>query len=346
MTHPYENLPKSAFWRGGVAGRKTRAVEDLWRPKNRLKAGDIVASYGSCFAQHIGRALGANGMIWQQSEPAPHGMKEATRHAFGYDLFSSRTGNIYTTSMLRNWCRWALLGDEMPSEIWEGDEGLIDPIRPALEPTGFQDRAELTAARGHSLAAFRKSVIASDVLVFTLGLTERWVNRDTGAEYQICPGTLAGAFDPAVHQFDNMGFLSVHAALDEALGMMRAANPKLKFILTVSPVPLTATASGAHVLPATTYSKSVLRAVAGEMAMRHDDLDYFPSYELITAPTMRGSFYAQNQRSVTEQGVRFVMQHFFQTVDGTQVHVQKPEREKTVDLVCEEELLDAFGADP
>ena len=41
-------------------------------------------------------------------------------------------------------------------------------------------------------------------------------------------------------------------------------NPKARLVLTVSPVPLAATASGSHVLPATIYSKSVLRAAAQE----------------------------------------------------------------------------------
>ena len=40
-------------------------------------------------------------------------------------------------------------------------------------------------------------------------------------------------------------------------------TPKLRILLTVSPVPLTATAGDDHVLLATTYSKSVLRAGRG-----------------------------------------------------------------------------------
>ena len=45
--------------------------------------------------------------------------------------------------------------------------------------------------------------------------------------------------------------------------LLRDYNENMRFILTVSPVPLVATAGSEHVLAATLYSKSVLRAVAG-----------------------------------------------------------------------------------
>ena len=35
-------------------------------------------------------------------------------------------------------------------------------------------------------------------------------------------------------------------------------------------------------LTANSYSKSLLRTVAGQLAQEHRDVDYFPSYELIT----------------------------------------------------------------
>ena len=81
-------------------------------------------------------------------------------------------------------------------------------------------------------------------------------------------------------------------------------------LLTVSPVPLTATASDKHVLTATTYSKSVLRAVAGELYDRYADIDYFPSYEIVASPWSRGFFYESNMRSVNAGGVSVVMQTF------------------------------------
>ena len=80
---------------------------------------------------------------------------------------------------------------------------------------------------------------------------------------------------------------------------IRQGRP-FNILLTVSPVPLTATASGSHVLVSSTYSKSVLRAVAGDLCSECKHIDYFPSYEIITNPRLHSSAFANNLRSVRE----------------------------------------------
>lgn len=65
--------------------------------------------------------------------------------------------------------------------------------------------------------------------------------------------------DAPIHQFLNLSVDDVRSDLTEVLALLRTIRPGLKVILTVSPVPLKATASSDHVLTATSYSKSVLR---------------------------------------------------------------------------------------
>ena len=192
-------------------------------------------------------------------------------------------------------------------------------------------------------------------MVFTLGLTESWQNRDSGLEYAICPGTLAGSYDDEQHKFSNANMRVIFRELDKALKTLRKHNRSLRVLLTVSPVPLTATASGKHVMTATTYSKSVLRAVAGQMADEVKWVDYFPSYEIITNPVFRGMFYGPNQRSVVPDGVDTVMGHFFADQEAAFGPVQDKDRRSAGrgmapvsaaddDVKCEEEMLGAFAA--
>src|SRR3546814_18373073 len=54
--------------------------------------------------------------------------------------------------------------------------------------------------------------------------------------------------------------------MEQFLKRLKAINPRVKVVLTVSPVPLIATYEPAHVLCATTYSKSVLRVAATMLA--------------------------------------------------------------------------------
>ena len=121
------------------------------------------------------------------------------------------------------------------------------------------------------------------LVVFTLGLTETWAHTGSGTVYPTAPGTIAGQIDPDVHSFVNFRAAEIRRDFEAVREVFRAANPDVKFLLTVSPVPLTATASGGHVLPATIYSKSILRTVAGELSEDFDDVDYFPSYLYIVA---------------------------------------------------------------
>jgi len=66
-------------------------------------------------------------------------------------------------------------------------------------------------------------------------------------------------------------------------------------------------ASGKHVLNATSYSKSTLRAVAGDAAKAFANVFYFPSYEIISSAASRGMFFNPDLRTVNPMGVDLVM---------------------------------------
>lgn len=348
--NPYKNLPEKAFWKKAVAERSMFDLKELWDPKFKIELTQSVATYGSCFAQHFGRALKNHGFNWFIAEQAPQKLSEKNKARFNYGIFSSRTGNIYTTSLLLQWVKWALNKSKPGDEFWEKNGRYFDPFRPIVEPNGFETKEEMQASRLETINSFEQSFKKANVFVFTLGLTESWFNRVDGNEYPMCPGTVAGEFDPEQHVFKNQKFVEVKSALIEAIALMREANPRLKFLLTVSPVPLTATKSDMHVAVATMHSKSILRSVAGEIAESSADIDYFPSYEIINSPVTKATFFEPNQRNVNPYGVNFVMKQFFdcqvrkfgafEKVDNTNQQVESKSR---YDEVCEEELLEAFG---
>jgi len=352
MSHPYEGLDRNSYWRTGVADCNSLQIRGLWKPKFRVQKKHKIVTAGSCFAQHIGNALAARGYHWFDAEPAPESLPDAIKRDYNYGIFSFRTGNIYTAKMLLQWLELAYGLRAQIDEVWEKDGRFFDPLRPAIEPDGFASRDELIAAREAVYAAIRKAVSEADIFVFTLGLTESWRNIEHDFEYALCPGTVTGAFDPQKHEFVNHKHASIFADVRAALRIMREQNRKLKMLVTVSPVPLTATASGQHVLTATTYSKSVLRGVAGQLCERFKQVDYFPSYEIITSPVYRGMFYAPNMRSVVPEGVAVVMSNFFddqQAAFGAEkvAKVAKPvtrvAQARADDVKCEEDMLDAFA---
>jgi hypothetical protein len=353
--NPYENLPDKAFWKLAVASKSMFDISDLWKPKFQITPHDKVSTFGSCFAQHIGNALKARGFNWFISENPPIGCSKFIAKKYNYGIFTARTGNIYTTSLLKQWVEWSLGEKAIPDEVWSKNDRYYDPFRPRIEPNGFETINELKMSQEQTLKSFRRSIEESKYFVFTLGLTESWFNKDGGYEYPMCPGTIAGEFDQNKHQFINQKYEQIKNNLVETIELMKKVNPQLRFILTVSPVPLTATKSGNHVAVATMASKSILRAVTEEL-MSHVDVDYFPSYEIINSPIFKGTFFEPNQRSVNPYGVKFVMDNFFECQRaefGEQSSSAKTLKREGIqsaafatekyDEQCEEALLEAFG---
>lgn len=105
-------------------------------------------------------------------------------------------------------------------------------------------------------------------------------------------------------------------------------------------MPLAATATDNHVLVATTYSKSVLRSVAGELSEDHADIHYFPSYEIISSHPARGMFFEPDLRNVNPFGVDLVMRHFFSGPLAAEFGDARGGPEPELDLICDEEKLD------
>lgn len=352
---PYATLDDSAFWKKSVAQVSLFDIEGLWQPKFNISPHDKVATYGSCFAQHIGNALQERGFSWLRTELPPEHISEEVAKKYSYNIFSSRTANIYTTSLLNQWVDWAT-GKPSPQISWRRDGRFFDPFRPNIEPDGFSSEEELLKLREQTISCFHQSIKDAKYFVFTLGLTESWSDVD-GYEYPMCPGTVAGTFDGERHKFENQPFKTVKRNLMLALNKMRKINPKLKFILTVSPVPLTATNSGQHVLVATMRAKSILRSVAATISENKAWVDYFPSYEIINSPAFRGTFFEPNLRSVNPAGVNFVMNSFFRDLTATfgppkqksapaataETLTSEQINQVDADEHCEEALLEAFA---
>lgn len=340
--NPYEMLPSRSFWRVAVAEPGVHEISDVWRPKFLIEQDAPVITAGSCFAAEIGRYLIEYGMNWYDAEPPPPGLSRQERKARHYREFSFRTGNVYTAAMLKQWISWALSRSDPTGQVWVEAERYYDPYRPSVDPDGYDSPDAMLRGRARTLDAIRDAVATASCFIFTLGLTEAWLHRADGTVYSMCPGTVRGRFDPSLHEFHNYSFGQVHRDLCETIAMLRGVNPELRTLLTVSPVPLTATATGEHALVATTYSKSVLRSVAGQLAAEHDHVDYFPAYELITGQPFRSGFYEANLRSVSAAGVSFVMAHFTASLGRTETPAVKLPPAQGGD-VCDDAVLDYYS---
>ena len=324
--HPYSNLPNQNFWNRFVAPTGWRELPFCDTPKFRLSKSDKIATAGSCFAQHISRYLSQAGCGTYTAEKAHPLTIEMGGEVDSYQTFSARYGNLYTTRQAFELFKQAF-GLMPVIEDYVQEKGrFYDLLRPNAIPNGFLSLAEAKADRIYHLACVKKMFETTNVFVFTLGLTECWYNTETGHTYSACPGTARGEFDPQRHRFQNLTYPQVMADLEALLQGLLIVNPAIKVILTVSPVPLVATHTSKNVLVASTYSKSVLRAVCGEVESRYDNVQYFPSYEIISHAASFGQYLESDLRGVAERGVAHVMRCFLSSLFTTEENStpQKP----------------------
>lgn len=342
--HPYKSRPERAYWRASYSRWQQGDLSGIYLPKFSINKTTAISTAGSCFAQHVTRELRGRGYNFQDFESAPYLLPEARRRDFGYQTYSARYGNIYTSRQLLQLLQ-ASLGLRRINEIWEDAERFRDPLRPTLEPDGFFSREEVTALRASHLAAVRRLFTETQVFIFTLGLTETWLNRESGVAYPICPGTAAGSFNPEQHVFKNLNYNEILADFLSFMRLTKKINPNFRMILTVSPVPLAATAEPQHVVVANSYSKSVLRAVAGHLHQTRDEIDYFPSYEMLTSHVARGEGYEANMRDVRPSAVSMVMSNFFEAHGDRDQELSFAPQNIAQDLVENEEIASQFRVD-
>jgi hypothetical protein len=345
MTNPYKGLPDHQFWRRGVSGVEHHLLDPIVAPRFRIAQTERVATAGSCFAQHISKRLASAGFNYFVTEDGA-GLIEAERTTRNFGVFSARYGNLYTTAQLLQLFQEAF-ELRQPEEIafQRPDGRFVDAFRQQVEPEGYATIEDVAHARHEHLAAVRRMFVECNVFVFTLGLTEAWRSTSDQSVYPIAPGVVGGAFDPARHAFVNFDLAAVEADLEAFLAELKRVNSSVRVLLTVSPVPLIATYEKRHVLVSTTYSKSVLRVAAEQAMRRHDWVDYFPSYEIITGSYAGGLYYEDDFREVNNLGVAHAMRCFMRNYTEGGVRRDTAAAEvagnRTSDIVCDEEAIAA-----
>lgn len=354
--HPYKTLPDKAFWRKSVSSPNFSSVDPVGEFDLKITPKTKVATAGSCFAQHIARHLQQTGFHYYVAEKGHPLVPDKILKENNYGTFSARYGNLYTARQLLQLFKRAYNLFAPKEPVWTHDDGSYrDPFRPNVQPGGFISKQEVILDRQQHFNSVRTMFESLDVFVFTLGLTECWRSKTDGAVLPLCPGVEGGEFSNDKYEFYNQTMSDVVSDMSEFIELLSKVNSSAQLILTVSPVPLMATAvPKAHVLSATTYSKSVLRVAAETLTLEHSNVHYFPSYEIITGAFNRGCYFANDLRNVLEDGVTHVMGLFLKHAASIDAE-HKPDKSQQledvkddfaeraqllIDVECEEELLD------
>lgn len=279
-----------------------------------LQPGQKIITIGSCFARNIEEELVARGF------DIPMQRFTVDKREWARD--PTDILNNYVPGAIAPQIRWAFgmeTYDSAAHAIEVAPGRFVDPyLAPAARPI---TKEELLARRA-SLDALYRELATSQAVIITLGFVEAWFDRTTGNYVNAPPPLAILKTAPQRFELHVLDYNGVRASLVELFDLLdRVCPPAYRIILTVSPAPLHLTYTQDDIAVANTYSKSVLRAAAGEICARRANADYFPSYEsVILSP--RDVAYGPDQIHVSRQIVRFnidrMLQQYLPSADSAQ----------------------------
>jgi hypothetical protein len=185
-------------------------------------------------------------------------------------------------------------------------------LAPGLPPVPLERAIE---RRTYLIGSYFSRIAQASVVIMTLGLNEVWFDGKSGSYLNCAPSYASTRREVGRYSVKVTDVAENLDELSRIRGMVKTFNPDAKIIVTVSPVPMGATFSGTDVAIANTRSKSVLRVAAEQFAQEHDDVDYFPSYDIVSlAP--RSDAYGVDCLHVTNAVVGRIMKMFLSSYVG------------------------------
>ena len=228
-------------------------VKGLLPPEPVISWTSPVVPFGSCFASNI------------QDYLVERGFNVLTKE--GRKNYISWMGDgIVNTFAIRQQFEWAWEGTVPKLDLWHGYKA---------EVFGYDE-----TVRQSTQQMFNEC----EVFIITLGLSEVWYDEPTQSVFwRAVP---RDNYDPSRHKFRVSTVDENRENLEAIRALIRKYRPNAKLIVTLSPVPLTATFREMNCMSANAVSKAVLRSAIDEF-MRGPARDdgathYFPSYEVVT----------------------------------------------------------------
>lgn len=228
--------------------------------------------------------------------------------------------NKFTTHSMRNEIEWILNCPTIDQTMFEERaDGWMDlQLIPVASPVPLERAIE---RRTYLTCDYFSRMRDASIIVLTLGLNEVWFDHATGRHLNAPPSFYSARREPGRYELHITDFNDNLSELTTIHALIAKINPAARIVVTVSPVPLTHTFSGNDILVANMYSKSTLRAAAEVFANTHDNVVYYPTYEIV-AMSPRATTYAPDCVHVTDRVVGRLMQGFLKTYLGLE---QPPE---------------------
>ncbi|ARS34180.1 GSCFA domain-containing protein [Pontibacter actiniarum] len=149
-------------------------------------------------------------------------------------------------------------------------------------------------------AQCRSYLRQASLLIITLGTAVSYRLKQSGKLVANCHKLPAANFVRELLPLEEM-----QAAFEETYQLLKAENPTLKVLLTVSPVRHTK-----ETIPVNSVSKSLLRVLSHQLQEAHEDVLYFPAYEMMMDDLRDYRFYKEDMLHPTPLAEDYIWQKF------------------------------------
>jgi hypothetical protein len=225
---------------------------------HRIGLNSRIVTIGSCFAEVMGRRL------------ADHKLT----------VLDNPFGTIFNPVSIAKLLTMALYGT-LPDENRYVERDGVWFHYDFHSSLWANSRDELRNRLAQTLAQTSDAICKADFLLLTLGSAVVYRHIETGKVVANCHKMPGQLFEKYLYQIDHL-----RDDMTRLLKTLRKANPKLKVVLTVSPVRHTR-----DTLPLNQVSKSTLRVITHELTIWNDWVFYFPAYELMVDDLRDYRFY-------------------------------------------------------
>lgn len=162
---------------------------------------------------------------------------------------------------------------------------------------------------------FNQFLESADWLVITLGTAFIYARNETTRIVANCHKIPQSEFSKRLLTIEE-----IKHSFDESLKVLRKANPKVKVLLTVSPV--------RHIkdgMEDNSVSKAVLRSFCHEVVARNEEVLYFPSYEIMMDDLRDYRFYKEDMIHPSTVAEEYIWNFFQKTFfsEDTQAFIKR-----------------------
>jgi hypothetical protein len=236
-----------------------------------------ILTIGSCFADSIGSRLS--------------GLKIGT--------LANPFGTLYNPVSIHKVLEDALNSNPLPAHTYLQHEDVH---------LNFNFHSELSALHRHDLemqlqektAAVRDFLKNTDCLMLTYGTARVYTRVDTDEIVANCHKQPAGLFRKSL-----LSLPEITASFTQLLQAIRTVRPSIRIILTLSPV--------RHLkdtLVLNNVSKSILRVACHALQEQHEEVEYFPAFEIMTDDLRDYRFYKSDMLHPNHDAEEYIWQNF------------------------------------